>query len=93
MTEGVATSAGAPDGEAAFGRVLLKLSGEALMGDLEYGADPVRIQAIAAQVAQVQPHAPRLAVALRFRSKKFHSGCLPANPASRSCQWATVGSL
>ena len=34
----------------AFRRVLLKLSGEALMGDLEYGADPERIAAIAAQV-------------------------------------------
>ena len=31
---------------AAFERVLLKLSGEALMGDLEYGADPARIAAI-----------------------------------------------
>ena len=29
--------------EAKFRRILLKLSGEALMGDLEYGADPGRI--------------------------------------------------
>ena len=41
------------DEEAAFRRVLLKLSGEALMGDLTYGADPNRIAAIAAQVKRV----------------------------------------
>ncbi|HEV2723988.1 MAG TPA: UMP kinase [Thermoleophilaceae bacterium] len=41
------------DGEAAFSRILLKLSGEALMGGLEYGADPDRIAAVAAQVKQV----------------------------------------
>jgi uridylate kinase len=38
---------------AVFERVLLKLSGEALMGGLEYGADPVRIATIAAQVKKV----------------------------------------
>ena len=43
-------------------RVLLKLSGEALMGDLDYGADPVRIQAIAAQVAQVQRRGVEVAI-------------------------------
>jgi uridylate kinase len=37
----------------AFQRVLLKLSGEALMGSLEYGADPDRIAAIAAAVKRV----------------------------------------
>jgi uridylate kinase len=37
----------------AFQRVLLKLSGEALMGPLEYGADPDRIAAIAAAVKNV----------------------------------------
>jgi uridylate kinase len=37
----------------AFERVLLKLSGEALMGSLEYGTDPERVQAIAAQIAKV----------------------------------------
>jgi uridylate kinase len=37
----------------AFRRVLLKLSGEALMGSLEYGTDPERVHAIAAQIAKV----------------------------------------
>ena len=34
----------------AFKRVLLKISGEALMGSLEYGTDPAQVRAIAAQV-------------------------------------------
>ena len=34
----------------AFRRILLKLSGEALMGDLPYGADPERIADVAKQV-------------------------------------------
>ena len=36
-----------------YSRVLLKLSGEALMGDREYGTDPDRVHAIAAEVAAV----------------------------------------
>jgi uridylate kinase len=39
--------------EPAFSRVLLKLSGEALMGGLEYGTDPGRVERIAAQVHDV----------------------------------------
>jgi uridylate kinase len=42
----------AADG-AAFRRVLLKLSGEALMGEREYGQDPARIAAIARAVRDV----------------------------------------
>jgi uridylate kinase len=37
----------------AFKRVLLKISGEALMGSLEYGTDPERIGAITDQIHQV----------------------------------------
>ena len=36
-----------------FARVLLKISGEALMGRLEYGTDPQRVNAIAQQVHAV----------------------------------------
>jgi uridylate kinase len=35
---------------AVFGRVLVKLSGESLMGDLEYGIEPARVTAIAGAV-------------------------------------------
>jgi uridylate kinase len=46
----------------AFNRILLKLSGEALMGDLPYGADPERIQAIAGQVRRVAERGVEIAV-------------------------------
>jgi uridylate kinase len=46
----------------AFERVLLKLSGEALMGPLEYGADRDRIAAIAEQVRGVQERGVQIAV-------------------------------
>jgi uridylate kinase len=49
-------------GQPAFSRVLLKLSGEALMGQLEYGADPERISAIADQVRRVQERGVEIAV-------------------------------
>jgi uridylate kinase len=49
---------------AAFSRVLLKLSGEALMGDLDYGTDPERLKAIAAQIAQVREQGVEVAVVL-----------------------------
>jgi uridylate kinase len=39
--------------EPVFKRVLLKISGEALMGSLDYGTDPQRVQQIAAQVHEV----------------------------------------
>jgi uridylate kinase len=39
---------------ARFSRILLKLSGEALMGDLPYGTDPAQIERIANQVRKVR---------------------------------------
>ncbi|MDQ3880807.1 MAG: UMP kinase [Chloroflexota bacterium] len=54
--------ASAQDAAPAFGRILLKLSGEALLGDLEYGTDPERIRAIAQQVAQVRGRGVEVAI-------------------------------
>ena len=48
--------------EPAFKRVLLKLSGEALMGDLEYGTDPDRVRTIAAQIAGVHRSGVEIAI-------------------------------
>ena len=48
--------------QARFQRILLKLSGEALMGPLEYGADPDRIAAIAAQIKTVTDRGVETAV-------------------------------
>jgi uridylate kinase len=46
----------------AFKRILLKLSGEALLGDLPYGADPERIAAIAQQVKAVTDRGVEIAI-------------------------------
>ena len=54
-----------PDGNGAapvFRRILLKVSGEALMGDLEYGADADRIAAIAGQVKHVADRGVEVAI-------------------------------
>ena len=46
----------------AFSRVLLKLSGEALMGERSYGQDPDRIAAIARAVQEVQQTGVEIAI-------------------------------
>lgn len=46
----------------AFKRILLKLSGEALMGDLEYGTDPARLTAVARQVAAIHDQGVEVAI-------------------------------
>ncbi len=52
-----------PDGaRAVFGRILLKLSGEALMGEREYGTDPERVGAIAAEVARAHRRGIEIAI-------------------------------
>ena len=48
--------------EPVFRRVLLKLSGEALMGELEYGADPARLAKIAAEVKVVHDRGVEVAI-------------------------------
>jgi uridylate kinase len=45
-----------------YRRILLKLSGEALMGDLEYGTDPARVQAVAQQIAAVHRRGVEVAI-------------------------------
>src|SRR4051812_23700698 len=46
-------SASPVPGRSVFRRVLLKLSGEALMGKQEYGIDPDTVEQIAAEIADV----------------------------------------
>jgi uridylate kinase len=50
--------------EPVFKRILLKLSGEALMGDLAYGTDPERLRAVARQVASVHDQGVEVAIVL-----------------------------
>ena len=46
----------------AYGRLLLKLSGEALMGQLDYGTDPDRVQAVAQEIAEVHARGVEIAI-------------------------------
>src|SRR6478735_1946223 len=48
--------------EPAFTRILLKLSGESLMGSLDYGTDPVEVQRIARQVHETTTAGVEVAV-------------------------------
>ncbi len=45
-----------------YQRVLLKLSGEALMGSLDYGIDPVVVQKVASEVAEVVASGVQVAI-------------------------------
>ncbi|MDE3070891.1 MAG: UMP kinase, partial [Acidobacteriota bacterium] len=45
-----------------YKRILLKLSGEALMGELAYGSDPERVEGLARQVTQVQEAGVQVAI-------------------------------
>jgi uridylate kinase len=49
-------------GAPAFKRILLKLSGEALMGALDYGTDPDRVAAVARQVSAVREQGVEVAI-------------------------------
>ena len=46
----------------AFRRILLKLSGESLMGSLDYGTDPERVAAVAQQIKQVHDRGVEVAL-------------------------------
>src|ERR1700736_5906339 len=46
----------------AFKRILLKLSGEALMGSLDYGTDPERVDGVARQVSAVHDQGVEVAI-------------------------------
>ncbi len=55
------TSAATPSAPA-FRRILLKLSGEALMGSLDFGTDPERVEAVARQVTDVRDQGVEVAI-------------------------------
>jgi uridylate kinase len=50
------------DGKPVFRRVLLKLSGESLMGSRDYGTDPERLQAVAEQIKAVHDRGVEIAI-------------------------------
>jgi uridylate kinase len=48
--------------ESKFARILLKLSGEALMGDVEYGTDAAAVERIARQVSAIRERGVEVAI-------------------------------
>jgi uridylate kinase len=52
------------DSTGQYRRVLLKLSGEALMGDLDYGIEPAVIQRMAAEIATAQKSGVEIAIVI-----------------------------
>ncbi len=64
MTDGSvrAAEAGAPSEGARYGRILLKLSGEALLGSRHYGVDPEKCAFIAEQVRTVRDAGVEVAI-------------------------------
>jgi uridylate kinase len=62
VTETAPADAAGREAGGAFRRVLLKLSGEALMGEQEYGLDPGTISALAGEIAAVEQEGIELAI-------------------------------
>jgi len=77
-----------------YQRVLLKLSGEALMGNLGYGIDPQVVQEIAAEVAEVVSNGVQMAIVVGggniFRGVKASAGGMDRATADYIGMIATV---
>ena len=52
------------EGKIAYRRILVKLSGEALMGDADYGIDPLFLKRLAAEVAAVREYGVEVALVI-----------------------------
>jgi uridylate kinase len=81
-------------GAPSFKRILLKLSGEALMGNLEYGTDPERVAAVARQVNAVRDQGVEVAIVVGagniFRGMKGAAEGMDRSTADSMGMVATV---
>jgi uridylate kinase len=81
-------------GAPAFKRILLKLSGEALMGSREYGTDPERVTALARQVSSVHEQGVEVAIVVGagniFRGMKGVADGMDRSTADYMGMLATV---
>src|ERR1700722_644373 len=77
-----------------FKRILLKLSGEALMGSLEFGTDPERVAAVARQVSAVRDQGVEVAIVVGagniFRGMKGAAEGMDRSTADYMGMLATV---
>jgi uridylate kinase len=81
-------------GAPTFKRILLKLSGEALMGSLDYGTDPDRVAAVARQVSEVRDQGVEVAIVVGagniFRGMKGAAEGMDRSTADYMGMLATV---
>ena len=81
-------------GAPTFKRILLKLSGEALMGSLDYGTDPERVAAVARQVTEVRDQGVEVAIVVGagniFRGMKGAAEGMDRSTADYMGMLATV---
>jgi uridylate kinase len=81
-------------GDPTFKRILLKLSGEALMGSLDYGTDPDRVAAVARQVSEVRDRGVEVAIVVGagniFRGMKGAAEGMDRSTADYMGMLATV---
>jgi uridylate kinase len=81
-------------GAPAFKRILLKLSGEALMGSLDFGTDPDRVAAVARQVSEVRDQGVEVAIVVGagniFRGMKGAAEGMDRSTADYMGMLATV---
>ncbi|MEW5756634.1 MAG: UMP kinase [Pseudomonadota bacterium] len=85
---------GTDHNKTAYKRVLLKLSGEALMGDLDFGIDPVVIKQVAADVAELSASGLELGLVVGggniFRGVSLSAGGMDRATADYMGMLATV---
>jgi hypothetical protein len=67
-----------------YKRILLKLSGEALQGDLPYGIDPAMLNTIAAQLKAVQEMGTEVAIR---RWRQYLPWCSCLRRRHGPCNW------
>jgi uridylate kinase len=81
-------------GSAAYRRILLKLSGEALMGDVEFGIDPKVLDRMAREVAEIKQMGVEIGIVIGggnlFRGKALSAAGLGRVTADHMGMLATV---
>ena len=75
-----------------FKRVLLKISGEALMGDQGYGLHPPTVERIAAEVKTVHDLGAEICMVIPHRSAPHTALCAVRKRLISRKRWATRGS-
>ncbi len=85
---------GAAKGKLAYKRILLKLSGEALMGEQDFGIDPAVVQRISAEIAEIVKDGVEVGLVIGggniFRGVSLASGGIERATADHMGMLATV---